>query len=71
MNWKTSVIALSLLPLYGCASSAPLCPPLGADLAQPYPPPGWFSQQLELILKCGQDETSDPRCEAFFAGQTK
>lgn len=54
MSLKKSVTVLLLLSLSGCASNAPLCPPLGADLAQPYPPPGYFRQQMEAIIKKGQ-----------------
>ena len=68
------VTALCLtLGLSGCASTPPACPapPLPADLAAPLPPEGWFTEQLTLILQCGRDPTSDPRCSDLLGEPTK
>lgn len=75
-SWRACAIVLSILGLSGCASNPPpaLCPerpPLPADLAAPLPPEGWFSQQVELILTCGRDPTSDPRCAPLLGAPTR
>ena len=60
-NWRACALSLSSLLLSACAGQPLVCPqpqPLPADLAQPFPPPGWFQAELERILSQGQ--TSDP-----------
>lgn len=73
-NCSGFVLALSITALSGCASIpveavCPKPPPLPANLAKPLPPEGWFTQTLELILACGQDPTSDPRCDDLLRGE--
>ncbi len=57
---------LLVILLSGCAARNPRPPScdrkLTPDLAQPFPPPGWFRQTLECVL----DPTSDPSCERLL-----
>jgi hypothetical protein len=62
-NWPLYVLALSLASLSGCAGipQVPDCPkplPAPAEFLKPLPPPGYFRQRGEEILKRGQ--TSAP-----------
>ncbi len=54
---RTFALALSLATLSACASRpAQVCPQpvqLPADLAAPFPPPGYFQDKLEAILRQG------------------
>lgn len=75
MNLLGCVLGLSIAAgLSGCASSPPpvVCPqpgPLPADLARPFPPEGWFQEELERILSRGQ--TSAPISVSSPAVPTK
>ena len=65
-------IVLPLLALYGCAVQPPLCPQpvaLPADLAAPFPPPGYFQDKLEAILR--QGATSVPNYGHLLEKETK
>lgn len=76
INESYRLYALSLPALLLCACAAtpqiPDCPkpiPPNPDLMQQLPPPGWFSQQLETILRQGM--TSGRHSAPSPGGQTK
>ena len=67
-----------LILLSGCASqpARPACeyPRPNPDLMAELPPPGWFRETLECILKKGQlqpGETLDPTCERLVTELTE
>ncbi len=69
---RMSALVLSLATLSACASQPALCPQpvqLPADLAAPFPPPGYFQDKLETILR--QGATSVPNYGHLLEKETR